>query len=598
MPRLPIALTSGEPAGVGPEIAAKAWAALKDSEIFFLIGDPTHLPAGTPVVEILAPEAAADAIGEGLPVLTRDFGAPRVPGTAQTGHAPHVVAAIREAVELVRAGRAAAVCTNPIHKKALQDGAGFAFPGHTEFLAHLAGVDDVVMMLACDALRVVPATIHIALADVATALTRNRLETCIRITDAGLRAQGLARPRIAVAGLNPHAGEGGAMGRDEIEMIGPLLDELARRRARDRRAAARPTRCSTPQARARYDVAICMYHDQALIPIKTLDFDHGVNVTLGLRFRAHLARPRHRLRHRRHRHRGPLVADRRLADGAGDGRVSAIDGLPPLRDVIAAHGLRAKKSLGQNFLLDLNLTARIARAAGDLSSADVLEVGPGPGGLTRGLLAEGARHVLAVEKDTRAMAALAEIAAFYPGRLEVVNADALEIDVQARLTPPIKVVANLPYNVGTELLVRWLTPAHWPPFWESLTLMFQKEVAARIVAKPGSKAYGRLAILAQWRTDPRLVMELPPEAFTPPPKIHSAVVHFVALQAPRYPAPAEGLQRLTATAFQQRRKMLRASLKGLHPEISDLLESVGIPPTARAEEIDVERFCALARALD
>ncbi|MCB1349390.1 MAG: 16S rRNA (adenine(1518)-N(6)/adenine(1519)-N(6))-dimethyltransferase RsmA [Maritimibacter sp.] len=278
--------------------------------------------------------------------------------------------------------------------------------------------------------------------------------------------------------------------------------------------------------------------------------------------------------------------------------MTTLDALPPLREVIAAHGLRAKKSLGQNFLLDLNLTARIARAAGNLAGADVLEVGPGPGGLTRGLLAEGARHVLAVEKDSRAMGALAEIAAHYPGRLKVMNADALEIDAQAHLTPPIKVVANLPYNVGTELLVRWLTPEVWPPFWESLTLMFQKEVAERIVAAPGSKAYGRLAILAQWRTDPRIVMELPPEAFTPPPKIHSAVVHLVALPEPRFPAPAEGLQRLTATAFQQRRKMLRASLRGLHPDITSVLESVGIAPTARAEEIDVEHFCALARALE
>jgi len=277
--------------------------------------------------------------------------------------------------------------------------------------------------------------------------------------------------------------------------------------------------------------------------------------------------------------------------------MSAIDGLPPLREVIARHGLSAKKSLGQNFLLDLNLTAKIARSAGNLSSADVLEVGPGPGGLTRGLLAEGARHVLAVEKDTRAMAALDEIAAHYPGRLEVLNADALKIDAGALLSPPIKVVANLPYNVGTELLVRWLTPQSWPPFWESLTLMFQKEVADRIVAKPGSKAYGRLAILAQWRTEPRIVMDLPPEAFTPPPKIRSAVVHLTALPEPRFPAPADVLQHLTATAFQQRRKMLRASLKRLHPEISELLESVGIAPTSRAEEIDVERFCALARAL-
>ena len=278
--------------------------------------------------------------------------------------------------------------------------------------------------------------------------------------------------------------------------------------------------------------------------------------------------------------------------------MSAIDGLPPLREVIATHGLSARKALGQNFLLDLNLTAKIARQAGDLSGCDVLEVGPGPGGLTRGLLAEGARRVLAVEKDTRAMAALAEIAARYPGRLEVLNADALEIDPLAHLTPPIKVAANLPYNIGTELLVRWLTPADWPPFWQSLTLMFQREVAERIVARPGSKAYGRLAILAQWRCDVRIVMDLPPEAFTPPPKVHSSVVHLTALPEPRFPARAATLQRITATAFQQRRKMLRASLKGLHPEIGPLLESVGIPPTARAEEIDLERFCALARALD
>ncbi|MZR13874.1 16S rRNA (adenine(1518)-N(6)/adenine(1519)-N(6))-dimethyltransferase RsmA [Maritimibacter sp. DP07] len=278
--------------------------------------------------------------------------------------------------------------------------------------------------------------------------------------------------------------------------------------------------------------------------------------------------------------------------------MSAIDGLPPLREVIATHGLVAKKSLGQNFLLDLNLTAKIARKAGDLTKCDVLEVGPGPGGLTRGLLAEGARRVLAVEKDARAMAPLAEIAAHYPGRLEVVNADALEIDPLEHLTPPIRIVANLPYNVGTELLTRWLTPPSWPPVWESLTLMFQKEVAQRIVAQPGSKTYGRLAILAQWRCDARIVMELPPEAFTPPPKIHSAVVHLTALPEPRFPANAATLQKLTATAFQQRRKMLRASLKGLHPRIEDLLESAGIKPTSRAEEIGLEHWCALARALD
>ena len=278
--------------------------------------------------------------------------------------------------------------------------------------------------------------------------------------------------------------------------------------------------------------------------------------------------------------------------------MATIDDLPPLREVIATHGLIAKKSLGQNFLLDLNLTARIARAAGDLTACDVLEVGPGPGGLTRGLLAEGARRVLAIEKDERCLPALAEIAAAYPGRLEVLNADALEVDALVHLTPPIRVIANLPYNVGTELLVRWLTPKSWPPYWQTLTLMFQKEVAERIVAKPGSKAYGRLALLAQWRSDARIVLTLPPEAFTPPPKIHSAVVLLTALAEPRFPANAAILSQIVAAGFNQRRKMLRASLKGVAPNIESLLEGSGIAPTARAEEIDLERFCTLARAVE
>jgi 16S rRNA (adenine1518-N6/adenine1519-N6)-dimethyltransferase len=265
--------------------------------------------------------------------------------------------------------------------------------------------------------------------------------------------------------------------------------------------------------------------------------------------------------------------------------------------VIASHGLSARKALGQNFLLDLNLTAKIARAAGDLSGCDVLEVGPGPGGLTRGLLAEGARRVLAIEKDARCLPALEEIAAAYPGRLEVINADALALDWFAHLTPPVKVVSNLPYNVGTELLIRWLTPPAWPPVWQSLTLMFQREVADRIVAAPGSKTYGRLAILAQWRSDARIALTLPPEAFTPPPKVHSAVVHFTALPSPRFPADQAVLERVVAKAFNQRRKMLRAALKGLAPDIEDRILAAGLKPTDRAEQISIEGFCALARAV-
>ena len=280
----PIALTSGEPAGIGPEIAARAWAALKDELAFFLIGDPSHLPEGTPIVVIDRPEAAGAAMAQGLPVLARDFGAPRVPGVADPTHAQHVVAAIRETVALVQAGRAAALTTNPIHKKALQDGAGFAFPGHTEFLAHLAGVDDVVMMLACEALRVVPATIHIPLSEVPSRLTPDGLARVIEIThDALERDFGIPDPHIAVAGLNPHAGEGGAMGREEIDFITPVIQRYHDMGWRIFGPLSADTMFHAA-ARARYDAAICMYHDQALIPIKTLDFAGGVNVTLGLGF--------------------------------------------------------------------------------------------------------------------------------------------------------------------------------------------------------------------------------------------------------------------------------------------------------------------------
>ncbi|MEO1549576.1 MAG: 16S rRNA (adenine(1518)-N(6)/adenine(1519)-N(6))-dimethyltransferase RsmA [Pseudomonadota bacterium] len=273
-----------------------------------------------------------------------------------------------------------------------------------------------------------------------------------------------------------------------------------------------------------------------------------------------------------------------------------VDPLPPLARVIAAHGLSARKSLGQNFLLDLNLTRRIARRAGDLSACDVLEVGPGPGGLTRALLMEGARKVVAVERDARCLPALAEVAQAYPGRLQVVDGDALEVDTARLLRAPYRVVANLPYNVGTELLVRWLTPATWPPDWGSLTLMFQREVADRIVAAPGSKAYGRLSILAQWRATARIAFEISPKAFTPPPKVTSAVVHLDALPAPRFTAEPEALSRVVAAAFNQRRKMLRASLKALAPDAQARIEAAGLSPTLRAEQVDLEGFCKLSAA--
>ncbi|MGM0584804.1 MAG: 16S rRNA (adenine(1518)-N(6)/adenine(1519)-N(6))-dimethyltransferase RsmA [Pseudomonadota bacterium] len=274
------------------------------------------------------------------------------------------------------------------------------------------------------------------------------------------------------------------------------------------------------------------------------------------------------------------------------------DGLPPLREVIAAHGLSARKGLGQNFLLDLNLTRRIARAAGPLEGREVLEVGPGPGGLTRALLAEGAERVVAVERDARCLPALAQIAEAWPGRLEVVEGDALEAGAEARMRPPWRIVANLPYYVGTELLVRWLTPPDWPPGWESLTLMFQREVAERITARPGTKSWGRLSVLAQWRSEARIAFEVGPRAFTPPPKVSSAVVVLRPLPEPRFPADPKTLERVSAAAFGQRRKMLRQSLKSLAPDAAGLCARAGVPETLRADAASLEQFCALARALE
>ena len=347
-----------------------------------------------------------------------------------------------------------------------------------------------------------------------------------------------------------------------------------------------------------------MYHDQALIPIKTIDFDGGVNVTLGLDFVrtspdhgtaydiAGTGRRQPREPDRRARARPRRWARRRARAAMS----LAPDGLPPLREVIAAHGLSARKALGQNFLLDLNLTAKIARRAGDLAACDVLEIGPGPGGLTRALLAEGARHVVAIERDARCLPALAEIAAAWPGRLTVLEGDALALDPLPHLTPPVRIVANLPYNVGTELLVRWLTPA-------DLAAVLDEPDAdvpeggrrAHRRPRPAPRPTAGSSILAQWRAEPRIAFEIPPRAFTPPPKVTSAVVQIDRLEAPRFPADA-------ADAVARGRARLRPAPQDaarepapLGPDVEALLAAAGIAPTERAEQVPLEAFCRLSR---
>jgi 16S rRNA (adenine1518-N6/adenine1519-N6)-dimethyltransferase len=268
--------------------------------------------------------------------------------------------------------------------------------------------------------------------------------------------------------------------------------------------------------------------------------------------------------------------------------------LPPLREVIRRFELGARRSLGQNFLLDLNLARRIARAGAPLDAASVIEIGPGPGGLTRGLLLEGARHVTAIERDHRCIAALGEVATAYPDRLRVIEADALETDLASLVPAPRKIVANLPYNIATPLLLRWLDNIG---AYQSLTLMFQKEVAQRLAAVPRTKAYGRLSVLTQWLCDVELVFDVSPQAFVPAPKVTSTVVRLVPRPRPLAACRQEDLERVTAAAFGQRRKMLRQSLKSLGDNVSEMLAAAGVAPTVRAEELSVEQFCALARAI-
>jgi 16S rRNA (adenine1518-N6/adenine1519-N6)-dimethyltransferase len=276
------------------------------------------------------------------------------------------------------------------------------------------------------------------------------------------------------------------------------------------------------------------------------------------------------------------------------------DPLPPLREVIARYDLAAKKSLGQNFLLDLNLTRKIARAA-QPEGATIYEVGPGPGGFTRALLMEGAAKVIAVERDERCIPALEDIARAYPGRLQIVPADALALDETKLLSEQsvsslVRIVSNLPYNIGSALLVKWLTQESWPPYWQSLTLMFQREVAERIVAKPGSKEYGRLSVLAQWRAKAKILFDVSPRAFTPPPKVTSSILHVEPLAEPVAPTRLNDLEAVTAAAFGHRRKMLRQSLKSLGPDAEALVRAAGIDPTERAERLSIADFASLARA--
>ena len=440
------------------------------------------------------------------------------------------------------------------------------------------------MMLWSPALAVVPVTIHLSLREAIAQLTTDLIVSTARIVAAGLKSRfGIARPRLALSGLNPHAGEDGSLGSEDKAIVAPAV-EILRGEGIDARGPLPADTMFHEAARKTYDCAICMYHDQALIPIKTIAFDDGVNVTLGLPFIR--TSPDHGtafdIAGTGRANPASLIAALRLAARMAETPapcMSAIDDLPPLREVIREHQLSARKSLGQNFLLDLNLTARIARAAGPLDNATVVEIGPGPGGLTRALLALGAAHVIAIEHDARAIPALEAIAKRYPGRLEIVCADAQTFDPRPFLgSSKAKIVANLPYNIATALLIGWLSIEPWPPWYDMMVLMFQREVAERIVARENEEAYGRLGVLANWRAETKILFDISPAAFVPQPKVTSSVVRLIPRETPE-PCERRLLEQVTAAAFGQRRKMLRQSLKSLPADPARLAAAAHVDPT-------------------
>ena len=607
----PLAVTMGEPAGIGGELSLKAWSMRqRGARPFFVLDDAARLAAladrlglDVPLRQIARPADAAPVFETALPVLPVRLRVPARAGHPDPANAPATLEAIERGVQLALAGEIAGMVTNPIQKKTLQE-AGFRHPGHTEYLAELAGGVDVAMMLACPELRVVPVTIHLSLAEAVRTLDSVKIIRAGRLAAAGLKALfGIERPRLAVAGLNPACRRAGLDGRRRGP--GDRAGDRSAEARWHRRARSGAGRHAVPRRRPG-DLRRGPLHVSR--PGPDPDQDRGLRRRgqrdPGLALRADLARPRHGARYRRHRPCRSGEPHRRAAHGGRHGPPAphlsakpALDGLarlPPLRETIAAHGLDARKRLGQHFLLDLNLTRRIARAAAPLAEGTVVEVGPGPGGLTRALLLEGATHVVAIEVDSRAVAALQELVEVADGRLQVVQADALQASLADLGPSPRRIVANLPYNVSTALLVRWL---HQADDVADMVLMFQKEVADRLVALPRSKDYGRLSVLAQHVCAVQRLFDVAPSAFVPPPKVTSSVVRLTPYPADRRLADLQPLERVTAASFGQRRKMLRGALRGLFADPAAILNGLGLSPTARAEELTVADFVRLAGAV-
>ena len=599
---LPLALTMGDPAGCGPQITARAWEALKDELPggFYVIADPDLYSNHCPVTEISEPPEARSTYNKALPVLSLQRSIDVKVGEPSTRAAPQIISSIEKAVLAIKNGLASAVVTNPINKAVLYE-SGFPHPGHTEYLGklcedHFGPSASPVMMLVGGGLKVALATVHMPLMKVADALTLDRLSTVAHIVHSDLQTRfSIESPRLAFTGLNPHAGENGAIGREEIELINPAAEVL--RREGVNITDARPADTIFAEALSgNYDAVIAMTHDQGLIPVKTLDFWGGVNCTLGLPFirtspdhgTAYEAAARGDARP------DSLIAAIRLAADMAGARMSERQ---PLTDA------PARKALGQHFLHDPDILRRTALAAGPVERRTVIEVGPGPGGLTRALLEEGAAKIIAVEADERFAEALRGWPDAQTGRLHIHQRDARKVGWEKLIADaggktPAMIVANLPYNVGTPLLVNWLKAGSWRG---EMALMFQKEVAERVCAQPNTKAYGRLAILAQAVCKTHIAFTLPPGAFKPPPKIDSAVAVLTPLPDEVRFKDLKTLEALAGAAFGQRRKMLRACLKpfakkrGLKAE--EWLEANGVDPTARAETLSQEEFRNLAASL-
>ena len=595
-----ILISSGDPSSIAPEITIKALQSKKIHEkiLPIIVTDPKLIYNYSDIIDDhLKVNEIQDQINftdyktnyfNVIPVKTNDI--VRV-GEPSIANCSFIKKSIIKCIKLENKTAASAIVTNPINKNIMYK-SGFKYSGHTEFLASFSKENiQPVMMLVGKNLKTIPLTIHVPLSQVSSLITEELIITTIKITAKYLTSYfGIKKPKIILTGLNPHSGENGDIGLKNKNIIIPAIKKIQKNNDFLLDGPFSADTVFSYEARQNYDVAICMYHDQALIPIKTLDFYNGVNVTLGLDFIR--TSPDHGT--------GFDIAGKNIANPSSlilsaQMMLTKIMSklfdhqLPTIKEILKKNNIKIHKSLGQNFLFDINLTDKIVKKSEPISST-IIEIGPGPGGLTRSILKKNPNILFAIDKDNQSELMLSDLKELYGDKLQVIIADAINYPIWNLGNEPRQVIANLPYNVGTKMLISWLK--HIKKF-EKLTLMFQKEVADRIIAPVGSSNYGRLSILTNWLTKSKKLFDLPGSAFIPPPKVTSTVIELIPMENPIFDVSFNSLEKITQMTFSQRRKMLKSSLKKINGEA--ILEDLNISSRLRPEELTIIDFCRIAK---